>query len=115
MNATETNTNWRRGWVAALALTSLLLPVVAVIPGVQSVAPGGSPTSPSNYGLTVVALVIGIACAISAFVFNRMLTPAWLRWLSVGVAGLGALLAAYLLLTLIGTCGLAALGGACIP
>jgi hypothetical protein len=115
MNAREAKVPERRAWVAGLALMSFVLSLAAAFPRMQSVAPGGNPASLGNYGLTVVALVIGIGCAIGALIFNRALTPAWFRWLSVGMAGLGVLLAAYLLLALIGTCGVGVLGGVCQP
>ncbi len=109
MNAAEANVGARRGWAAGLALASLVLPVTTIFIRGQATNPGNL----SDYRLTVVALILGIAAAAGAFVFNRALAPAWFRWLTVGLAGLGALVAAYLLLALIGTCGLSVLGGAC--
>ncbi len=115
MNPTRANNPGRRGLVAALALTSLAVPVAVVVPAVASSAPAGSLAGASHYGLTVLGLVIGLTSALGTLVFNRALAPAWLRWLAVGMASLGALFAAYLLFTLIGTCGLGVLGGACVP
>jgi len=74
------------------------------------------PANLSYYRQTVAAIVLGIAAAASTFVFNRRLTPAWFRWLSIGLASLGMVVAAYLLLALMGTCGLPVLwGGGCNP
>ncbi len=106
---------WQRGWVIGLALLSLLVPVAA---GFLRDEPGGAFTDParlSYYRQTVAALGLGIACAIGAFVANRSVAPASLRRLTVVLAGLGVLISAYLLLALIGTCGVGVLGGACNP
>ena len=107
MNATETRAAGRRSWVAALALVSLVLPMAAMV-----LADGANL---SNYRQVVATLVLGLAAATGTLVFNRALTPAWLRWLSVGLAGIGVVVATYLLLALIGTCGLTVLWGTCAP
>ena len=114
MDATHSTVPWRRGWVAGLAVASLILPMVAAFSGDRA-AQIGDAAFQADHRLTVAALILGIAAAASTLVFNRWLTPAWLRWLSVGLATLGVMIAAYLLVALIGTCGFAVLGGACAP
>src|SRR3712207_5699992 len=93
MNTPHANIPGRRNWVAGMALVSLVLPVATVVAGREG-------TRLSDYRLTVVALILGIASAAGPLVFNRAATPAWLRWLSVGLAGLGFMVAGYLLFAL---------------
>ncbi len=115
MNTTRAQAPGRRGWVAGLALMSIGLPIATAFPSGQAAVRGGDPTILSDYRLTLAALILGIAAATGTLVFNRELTPAWLRWVSMGLATLGALIAAYLLSALVGTCGFAVLGGGCAP
>lgn len=111
MSATETNVPGRHRWVGGLALASVVLPVAAVLPRTMV----ANPNNPSSYRFTVVALGIALVCAIITFVFNHMLAPTWLRQLSMWMASLGVLFALYLLMTLIGTCGLQVIWGSCSP
>ena len=103
------------GWLAGLALISVVVPVAAVRIGGPAATP--SPAAPSLNGFlpTVVALALGIACAVSTSVFNRSIAPSWLRWLSIGMAVLGSGSAAVQLAGLIGMCGLDVVWGVCTP
>ncbi len=113
MNATHTSGPGRRGVVTGMALTSLVLPMAAVVLGDQPVT--STSAGLNSYRLLVSALVIGLVAAAGTIFFRRALAPAWLRRLSVGLAGLGMALTIYLLLTLIGTCGATVLWGSCAP
>ena len=115
MHASEAKFGWQRGGVIALALLSLVLPMAAVLPVREVVVPFTDPAGVNDYRLTVAALVLGLVSAAGAFIGTRALRPASVRWLSVGVATLGLLLSAYLLFTLIGTCGAGVITGMCNP
>ena len=119
MHAREARFGWQRGGVIALALLSLVLPVAAVVPVRSEVVPFMDPAGVNDHRidllLTVAVLVLGLVCAIGAFIGMRGLRPGGVRWLSVGLATLGLLLSAYLLVTLIGTCGAGVISGMCQP
>jgi hypothetical protein len=115
MDTPEVKSIWQRGWAIGLALLSLVMPLAAIFRSRQGVEPVVDPTSLGSYGLTVVALILGMVCAAGAFVGLRALAPTWLRWLSGILAGLSLLISAYLIVVLIGTCGLQVLSGMCSP
>ena len=115
MHTSEARFGWQRGWVIGLALLSLVVPVAAGFLRNEPTVPFADPARLSYYRQTVVALVLGLACAIGAFVGIRTVPASGVRWLIVALAGLGVLISAYLLLALIGTCGVGVLGGACNP
>ncbi len=114
MNVLESKP-WQRGWVIGLALLSLLVPVAAGYLRTEPLVPFADPARLSYYRQTVVALVVGLACAAGAFAGIRTVPAAGGRRLSVALASLGVLISVYLLWALIGTCGLGVLGGACNP
>jgi hypothetical protein len=114
MNAPESKP-WQRGWVIGLALLSLVVPVAAGFLRTEPLGPFADPVRLSYYRQTIVALAIAIACAAGAFVGARSLRSTLFRWLSVVFATLGVLLSAYLILGLIGSCGLPVLWGVCQP
>ncbi len=99
MHATDVKRTWQRGGMLGLAVLSLVVPLVAIVLHRQ----------------TVSTLVLGMACAVGAFVGIRWLTPAWVRRLSIVLATLGLLISAYLLWVQIGLCGPSVLWGACRP
>ena len=115
MYTTGDNHPWRRGWVIGLALLSIAVPVATVVLRNEPAVPFTDPARLSYYRQTVAALVVGLACAVGAFVGNRTVAAARVRWLSAALASLGVLISAYLLWALIGTCGLGVLVGACNP
>lgn len=118
MRTTKAKPAWRRTWVIGLALLSFVLPMVAGFLRQEPAVPFADPARVSYYRQTVTALVLGIACAVGTFgtfVGTRALLPAWVRWLSVGLASLGVLISAYLLWSLIGTCGPGVIWGRCTP
>jgi predicted MFS family arabinose efflux permease len=94
----------RQDWIAGLALISLVVPIASVLLGLSAA------------GQQVVALAVGLACAIGALVGSRsQKTPTQLRWLRVVLACLGLLLNVSLLVVLIGLCGGQVLWGVCQP
>ncbi len=111
----ETKLGRLHGWGIGLSIMSLILPVAAIFPLRVSTSPGTSPAGTGDYRLTVVALVLGLAFGVGASIANSAPAPSWLRGLSVVLASLGMLLGGYLLVTLIGTCGLGVIGGVCRP
>ena len=115
MHAREARFGWQRGGVIALALLSLLLPVAAVVPVRRVEGPLMDAAGANDYRLTVAVLVLGLVCAIGAFIGMRAMRPGGVRWLSLGLATLGLLFSAYLLMTLIGTCGAGVIWGMCNP
>ena len=115
MHTAGANQPWRRGWIIGLALLSLAVPIVAVLPRSEPLVPFDDPARLSYYRQSVAAIALALASAIAAFVGQRSLAPAGVRWLSVALASLGVLISAYLLWALIGTCGLGVLGGQCNP
>jgi hypothetical protein len=116
MHTLNTKSDWRRVFTIALALISVVLPLsTVVIVSRETTALPSDPTPMMGYGPTVAALILGLVCAVGAFVGVRALNPAWLRWLNIVLAILGVLIGGFLLLSLIGTCGLGVLGGACNP
>ncbi len=114
MNAPESKA-WQHGWVISLALLSLVVSVAAGFLRTEPLGPFGDPARLSYYRQTIVALAVAIACAAGAFVGTRTLSPSLSRWLGVAFATLGVLLSAYLLLALVGTCGVQVLWGVCRP
>lgn len=98
-----------------MALMSLALPVAALMP-----LPGrttyGTATAPQNdYRLMVAALFVALLLATVSILVSARVLQRSVRWLVVGLATGGLLLSGYLLLGLIGTCGLGVLGGTCAP
>jgi hypothetical protein len=84
-----------------VALLSLAAPLAALALGRESAMAG--------------VLVFGLVGAAAVFVGDRALTPAWLHLLNRVVASLGALISAYLLWSLVGTCGFQVLWSVCQP
>ncbi len=115
MRTTGANHPWRRGWVLGLALLSLAVPLVAIFLRSEPLVPFDDPARLSYYRQTVVAVALALAAAVAAFVGQRTLAPASIRLLSVLLASLGLLVGAFLLWTLIGTCGLQVIWGQCNP
>ena len=106
---------WRRGWVVGLALLSLVVPVVAVFVRSEPLVPFSDPARVSYYRQLLVALVLGLACALGTFAGSRTMPASGSRRLGIGLASGGVLLSAYLLWTLIGSCGLQVIWGSCQP
>ncbi len=115
MYTTKAKLGWQCGWVIGLALVSLVVPLATGILRQEPVAPFADPAHLSYYRQTVVALVLGLVCAVGALVGTRALMAAWLRWLSVVLASGGVLISGYLLWTLIGSCGVQVLWTSCHP
>ena len=115
MRTTGANHPWRRGWVLGLALLSLVVPLAAVFLRSEPLVPFDDPARLSYYRQTVVAVALALAAAGAAFVGQRTLAPACARLVSVILASLGLLVGAFLLWTLIGTCGLQVIWGQCNP
>ncbi len=115
METHETRFPGQYSWVIGLALLSLLVPLAAIGLRNEPRVPFADPARVSYYRQTVAALVLGIACAVGAFIGTRRLMPASLRWLGVGLATLGLLISAYLIATLMGTCGPQVVLGQCNP
>ena len=103
MDILQTKRTWQHGWILALALLSLTVPVCSSVLG-----------SPSE-GQQIAGLVFGLVCAGGSLVGNRVQTPTWSRWLSMVLASFSALFCAYQLIGLIGLCGAHVLWGACAP
>jgi hypothetical protein len=101
MHTQHTKPAWQRGWVVTVALLSLAAPFAALALGRESAMAG--------------VLVFGLACAAGVFVGDRALAPAWHHLLNRVVASLGGLSSAYLLWSLVGTCGVQVLWGVCRP
>ncbi len=115
MRTAGANHPWRRGWVLGLAFLSLAVPLVAIFLRSEPLVPFDDPARLSYYRQTVAALALALAAGVAAFVGQRTLAPGWTRRLSVGLASLGLLVGAFLLWTLIGTCGLQVIWGQCNP
>ncbi len=115
MYTTEAKFVWQRGGVLGLALLSLVVPVAAGVLRQEPVAPFADPAHLSYYRQTIVALILGLACAVGAFVGTRTMPAAGLRRLSGGLACGGVLISGYLLWTLIGSCGVQVLSMGCHP
>ena len=111
MNTLGRRPRWQRGWMLGLAGLSVLAPLTTVL-GTRVTS---SVSSTQNYLLTVAVLVLGVAAAIIALLGSWAPMPAWSRWFTIGVAGLGLMGGAALLWSLIGLCGLQVLGGGCGP
>ena len=105
----------KRIWVIGLGLLSLVLPVTAIIPRQALPASFTNPANLSDYRLTVAALLLGLACGIGALAASRMAPGVGVRRLSVVLASAGLLLGAWLLWTLVGSCGTQVLWGSCNP
>ena len=103
MDTLQTKRTWQHGWILALALLSLAVPVFSSVLGSRS------------EGQQIAVPVFGLVCAVGSLVSNRVQTSAWSRWLSVVLASLGALFCAYQLIGLIGVCGAHVLWGVCAP
>ena len=106
---------WRRGWVIGLALMSLVIPVAAVVVPSEPLVPFADPARLSYYRQMVAALVVGLAGALGAFAGSRTMPASGSRRLGIALASGGMLLSAYLLWTLIGSCGLQVIWGSCQP
>jgi hypothetical protein len=85
-----------------LALLSFIVPLVIIV------------MSGDERG-SLVALLLSIVCAVSAMIINRGAAQSRLRWLNAAVATLGGLVGAYLVWTLIGSCGLQVIWNSCRP
>ncbi len=105
---------WRRNWVIGLALLSLVVPLAVVVPS-ESLVPFADPARLSSYRQMVVALVIGLVCALGAFAGARSMPASGSRWLTMALASGGMLLSVYLLWVLIGSCGLQVIWASCQP
>jgi len=105
----------KRIWVIGLGLLSLILPVTAIVPRQARPASFTNPANLSDYRMTVAALLLGLACGIGALVASRRVPAAGVRRLSVVLASAGLLLGAWLLWTLVGSCGAQVLWDACRP
>lgn len=99
MRATKTGPGWQRDAVVGLALLSVVLPLAVIFLERQ----------------TITVIYLGLASAVAALVGARLLPRSSARTLSLILVLLGAVLNVYLLLLLIGLCGLGALGGTCQP
>ena len=115
MHAHEINHLWRRGWLSALALLSLAVPVTAALLRSEPAVPSGDPARLSYYRQVIAAIGVGLVFAAAAFVSQRAPTSALIRRTSIVLASLGLLTSMYLLWTLIGTCGLEVIWGQCNP
>ncbi len=115
MHLSNSRFTWAHVSTIGLALLSLVLPVLALLPLPGRTVPADMPANSGNYQLMVVALGLSLLSAGGAFVGARRLAQAGIRRLSIALAIGGLLLSAYLLWTLVGTCGLAVLGGTCRP
>ena len=113
MHTSNTPFNWPKARSITFALLSLGLPILALIPLPGQAIPGTSPTAPGDYRLTLAALGLSLVCAVAAVAGARRVAATASSRLSVILASGGLLLSAYLLWSLIGTCGLGVLGGTC--
>ncbi len=96
MRIPETKFDWQRGWVVVLALVSLVVPVAAVMLRQEPVEPFTDPARVRYYRQTIATLIVGLACAVGAFIGIRTEPTAGIRWLSVVLASVGALANAFL-------------------
>ena len=115
MSTPDAPFEWRRGWVIGLALLSLVVPVAAVFFRSEPLVPLADPARLSYYRQMVVALVVGLACALGAFAGARTMPASGSRRLSMGLVSGGMLLSLYLLWVLIGSCGVQVIWGSCQP
>ncbi len=104
---------WQRNGFIGLALLSLILPLTVIVP--RQTPALTNPASLSDYRMTVAALLLGLACGIGALAASRRVPAAGVRRLSVVLASAGLLLGAWLLWTLVGSCGAQVLWDACRP
>lgn len=105
----------RAAVLLGLALLSLALPVAALIPLPGQAPVGAAAAAPNDYRLMVAALFVALLCSIISILGAARVSRRGSRWLVVGVAMGGLILGGYLLLALIGTCGIGVLSGACAP
>ncbi len=115
MSTPDAPFGWRRGWVIGLALVSLVVPLAAVIVPSEPLVPFADPARLSYYRQLVAALVVGLACALGAFVGARTLPVSGSRRLVMALVTGGMLLSVYVLWVLIGSCGLQVIWGSCQP
>ena len=115
MDTTDVTFGWQRYGGIGLALMSLMLPAIVIIPRQASSAPITQAVQMNDYRLTVVALVLGLACGVGAVASSRRAGAAGMRWLRLTLASAGILLGAWLLRVLIGSCGAQVLWRACRP
>ncbi len=64
---------------------------------------------------TVLLLLSGIVLGLTALVVGRKAAPVWLRYISLGLGGIGAGVAAFLLAVVVGLCGPSVMWGYCQP
>lgn len=115
MSTPDAPFGWRRGWVIGLALLSLVVPVAAAFFRSEPLVPFADPARLSYYRQLVVALVVGLACALGAFAGARTMPATGSRRLTMGLVSGGMLLSVYLLWVLIGSCGVQVIWGSCQP
>ncbi len=115
MSTPDAPFGWRRGWVIGLALVSLVVPLAAVVVPSEPLVPFADPARLSYYRQLVVALVVGLACALGAFAGALTLPATGSRRLGMALVTGGMLLSVYLLWVLIGSCGLQVIWGSCQP
>ena len=106
---------WQHGWLISLALLSLVVPVVAVFFRNEPLVPFADPARLSYYRQMVVAIVVGLACALGAFAGARTMPASRSRRLSMGLVSGGMLLSVYVLWVLVGSCGVQVIWGSCQP
>jgi hypothetical protein len=105
----------QRGWVLGLALLSLAIPVFAVFFRSEPLIPFADPARQSYYRQMLVALILGLTCAFGAYAGTRNGPSSGGRRLTMGLVSVGLVVSVYLLWTLVGSCGLQILSGACHP
>jgi small-conductance mechanosensitive channel len=118
MHASPDTVLWQRSAAIGLALLSLTVPLLAiVVQNIENIASASltTPDHPGDERLILAALLVGIVSAVGALVVTRTLPPSRFRWLSGAVAALGGLVSAYLIWTLVGSCGLEVIWNVCRP
>src|SRR3712207_4862702 len=97
MSTPDAPFGWRRGWVIGLALLSLVVPVAAVFFRNEPLVPFADPARLTYYRQMVVALVVGLTCALCAFSGARTMPASGSRRLVTALVSGGMLLSVYLL------------------
>ncbi len=115
MSTTDAPFGWRRGWIISLALLSLVIPAAAVFFRSEPLVAFTGPARLSYYRQMVVAIAVGLACALGAFAGARTMPASRSRRLSMGLVSGGMLLSVYLLWVLVGSCGAQVIWGSCQP
>ena len=115
MSTPDAPFGWRRGWVIGLALVSLVVPLAAVFVRSEPLVPFADPARLSYYRQMVVALVVGLACVLGAFVGARTMPASGSRRLGMALVSGGMLLSVYVLSMLVGSCGVQVIWGSCQP